>query len=442
MDKTFIISRSNFSRFQRLGRELLWVGLGQFMTALGVIVGIRLLTEVLPPNIYGEVALGMTIVMLFIQVLLSPIAKASSRFFNPAQEVKQLPALLHGIRKMLIYVTVLLLVITNVGFFLGLLIYGYSQWLWLVLAAFIFALLSGYNLILDGIQNAARQRLIVAWHQGLASWLRFLSAVGLIGIIGSFSYVAMCGYVLASLVVLGSQLWFFNRKIMVLSFDKSTVIASDIKNWNKRMFSYAWPIATWSIFIWAQVASERWVLQIFTSTHEVGLYTVLYQLGYYPIPLLSGIMLQFVLPILFKRAGDGSDQARIEHTHVLISRIAVVGICITFTGILISFWLHELIFSLLVAPEYRTVSYLLPLMVLSSGFFSVGEIISQKMMTSNKTRDLIVPKIAIALLGIVLNFMGAKWFGLIGVVGASVCLSFLYFVWIILLARMRSQCSS
>ena len=40
---------------------------------------------------------------------------------------------------------------------------------WFCLAALGLALGSGYNAILDGIQNASRQRAAVAWHQTMGS---------------------------------------------------------------------------------------------------------------------------------------------------------------------------------------------------------------------------------------------------------------------------------
>ena len=41
-----------------------------------------------------------------------------------------------------------------------------------LIAATVFALISGLNGVLSGLQNAARQREVVAWHRALEQWLR------------------------------------------------------------------------------------------------------------------------------------------------------------------------------------------------------------------------------------------------------------------------------
>src|SRR5439155_11689793 len=121
----------------------------------------------------GELALGMTVAALTQQVVLGPVSGALLRFFAPAAEAGQLNAYLKGARHLLIGATFLLL---GLGTLLGLALWrnGQVKWLGLMTAAFSFSLFSGYNSAMDGVQNAARQRAVVAWHQGLGQWLRFL----------------------------------------------------------------------------------------------------------------------------------------------------------------------------------------------------------------------------------------------------------------------------
>jgi O-antigen/teichoic acid export membrane protein len=249
----------------------------------------------------------------------------------------------------------------------------------------------------------------------------------------------MFGYALASAIVLGSQVWFFRRQILSRSPAQSTIGSSDFQNWTKQMRNYAWPFATWGLFTWAQMASDRWALQIFTTTSDVGMYAVLYQLGYYPITFLSGIMMQLVSPILFYRAGDGTDSTRIKQIHHQIAFLTAFSIGLAFAGTIAALILHEWFFGLLVAPEYLEVSWLLPWMVLAGGIFASGQLAVLSLLSGTKTRNLVSPKMVTALLGIILNLVGAKWFGLRGVVGANVTFSMAYLIWIIYLVRNTSN---
>lgn len=421
--------------FHRVGREFFWVGLGQVTAALGVVVGVRLLTTALPPAAYGELTLGMTVATLAQQTVMSPIASASLRFLASAQEANQLRAYLQGVRRLLIQATVLLLVFAAL-LNLGLWVTGHTEWLALAVLAILFALLSGYSAALDGMQNAARQRVVVAWHDGLTLWLRFSMAVALISLLGAFSRVAMLGYALASAVVLASQLWFFRRRILLSGAAQPDRTPDDVQAWMRQMYPYAWPFATWGLFTWAQVASERWALQAFTTTSAVGMYAVLYQLGYYPITFLSGLLAQFVAPVLFGRAGDGSDPGRLQQLRYLNKRLVVAVLLLTLLATALALWLHSQIFALVVAPEYGKVSALLPWVVLAGGLFASGQMAVLPRLSGTDTRNLIAPKIVTAVLGIAFNFVGAYWWNVQGVVLAGLAFSSAYFLWVALFGKV------
>jgi O-antigen/teichoic acid export membrane protein len=433
--RTEWFSQFTSRRFQRLGREFLWIGSGQAAATLGALVGVRLLTGMLSPELYGELALGMTLVILVSQVVLGPLGGAVLRFFAPASEAHEMANFLAALRRLLGKATGVVLLLA-VATCLMLLLTGQSNWLWLGIAAFGFALVSGYNCTLDGMQNAMRQRPIVAWHQALASWARFLAAAMMVLWLGATSAVAMLGYVLAGLLVLYSQWWFFRRSVR-----PTTKLISNgarlPRRWETQMFAYAWPFAIWGTFTWAQMASDRWALQIFASIHEVGLYTVLYQLGYYPITLLTGLMVQLVAPVFFQRAGDASDPSRIRQVHDLNNWLTIVALLLTGIAALLAYTLHGRIFAWLVAPEYRAISWLLPGMVLAGGLFAAGQIAVIYLLSGTKTRSLIAPKIVTSVVGVLMNMVGAAWFGIWGVVVGSIITSGVYLIWILYLVRIR-----
>src|SRR5439155_23990103 len=132
--------------------------------------------------------------------------------------------------------------------------------------AVLLSLLSGYSAALDGMQNAARQRVVVAWHDGVTIWLRFLIAVALVAVLGRSSAAAMLGYAVASALVLASQGLFFRSKILSFRPDTEYATRDAMLSWERRMQSYAWPYSTWGLFTWLQMNSDRWGLQVFRTT--------------------------------------------------------------------------------------------------------------------------------------------------------------------------------
>src|SRR4029077_5096923 len=87
---------------------------------------------------------------------------------------------------------VLLAISTALG--LGLCISGHRLLLPGLEAAFAFAWVSSASSMLDGIQNAARQRAIVALHQGIGSWLRLALVIVVAKLYGASSSGVLWGY--------------------------------------------------------------------------------------------------------------------------------------------------------------------------------------------------------------------------------------------------------
>lgn len=202
----------NFARFMRLAKEGGWIVLGQVVTVAGSLALVRVLTEHLSPTEYGELALALTIAGLLNQVIFGGMTNGISRYYAIAAESSDLHAYLHDARSLLAYGTLAAIVIG--GFLLiGLQWLGYPQWLGLTAAALVFSMLSGYNSAIGGIQNAARQRTIMAFHGGLNAWLKILIAVAVMRGLGMSSTAVVIGYAITALLVTLSQLVFLRRSI-------------------------------------------------------------------------------------------------------------------------------------------------------------------------------------------------------------------------------------
>lgn len=420
-------------RFQRLFKEGSWIVIGQVAAVLGALFGVRLITELLDPAAYGELALGMTMATLVNQTILGPIGNGVTRFYAPAVEQNAGGGYFKAARQLLLLATglIVLLIFLVVA---ALVAIGRNDWIAITIAAFSLAILQGHNSILNGIQNAARQRSIVALHQGIDSWIRFLIAAGLMLWLGATSAVAMSGYALSSILVLGSQFVFFRSRI-----HKNFIATNKSNEWRDHIWQYSWPFATWGIFTWLQIASDRWALELFSTTHNVGYYAVLFQLGYYPISMATSMASQFLAPIFFQRVGDARDSKRNANVGNLGWRLTLLALSMTSVAFVLALLFHKQIFQLLVAKEYAQASSLLPWIVLAGGIFAAGQTISLNLMSQLKTRSMISVKIITASIGILLNFAGAYFFGIEGVVFASILFSFLYFCWMAAIAKRSQQ---
>jgi O-antigen/teichoic acid export membrane protein len=164
---------------------------------------------------------------------------------------------------------------------------------------------------------------------------------------------------------------------------------------------------------------------------------VLLQLGYAPMAMAAGMAMQFLTPIFYQRAGDASDSQRNDNVSKVSWRLTGLTLALTCLVCLLAVLLHKQIFEILVAKEYMSVSYLLPWVMLASGIFAAGQTIGLNLLTRMKTRLMMKVTIVTSTLGILLNFIGAYWFGITGVVFSSVVFSICYAVWLAMLSRTR-----
>ena len=416
------------SKIKRLGKEAFWVGAGQVLAVAGSLVGIRVLTHLLPPAIFGEVALAMTAATLMQQILLGPCGNALMRYFAPAREDGRIDSFFQAGFRLFGEAALGVLLITALTMFL-LWATGTTKWIGAVGAASLFSLLSGYNSALDGIQNAARQRVIVAWHQGLGQWTRFAAVLPIVYLFGRSSAAALFGYCLGAAIVAASQTLMLHRSIPIHRSDVTFTLAADSQKILKQMRAYAWPFAVWGIFGWVQFSSDRWALQIGSTPSDVGFYAVLYQLGFGPTMLLSNVLVQLVAPILFQRVGAGSDRKSVRQTLQLNLRLFYLSLVVTVFGTIAMFVFHSQIFLLLAAPIYSKASPLLPWVGLSAGLFASAQIATLSLLTERNSRALLRPKIVVALLAACLYLTMVWHYRITGVVFAGLVASLVYVVW-------------
>lgn len=419
------MSKLDLPRYRRLAKEGSWIVAGQIATVLGALVLVRVLTEHLDPAEYGQLALGLTVAGLVNQVVLGGISAGISRFYSIAAEKQDLHDYLRDSRRLLGYAT---LAVVAIGLVLmsGLLWLGYSNWMGLAAAALVFSVFSGFNSTLSGIQNAARQRAIVAFHGGLEAWLKILLAVGVMFWLGTSSTSVVIAYSCSSLLVTVSQLYFLRRTIL----PQQTEGTRDAR-FLRQMWAYSWPFSVWGVFSWAQQASSRWAIELFGTTHDVGLFQVLSQVGFVPIQIITSLTLQLIAPILFSRSGDATSSERNKNVKRFVKNLASFGLFFTFCAALIAWLFHREIFRLLVAEDYHNVSYLMPWVILAGGLLGIAQIFGTQIFSELRTKEVMSAGVITGLIGTVCNIILIYLFNIYGAV-ASLCVYAainLYWLW-------------
>jgi O-antigen/teichoic acid export membrane protein len=381
---------------------------------------------------YGELALGLTIASLVNAAVMGVVSNSVVRFYPIAIEKKDFYGYRHAVRRLIFYAT---LVTLAVGFLSisGLFLLGIRHWTGLVIVSIAFSLLNSCNSAFNSIQNAARQRIIVAFHGALDAWLKIGLSVAMIYWLGNSGTAALIGFSSSIALILFSQLFFLRR---IIPKDSARIIRDD--QWLRKMWAYSFPFATWGLILGVQQSSTRWALEMFESTEAVGLYSVLSQLGYVPLQIITGMVMSFLMPILFARYGDGTSFVRNNDVNKLINKIVILGFVLTFLGVFVTAVLHSYIFQLLVNESYFSISHFLPWVVFSGGIFSIASICASKLLGVMMPNELIPVHIGSSIIGIVAAIVGIYYFSLAGAVASMVIHSISYLLWVVYRLRIVS----
>lgn len=403
-----------FSRWLSMGRESLWVAVGQGSAALAGVVGIRLLAERMSPEDYGRLALAMTFASLAQHVAISPICGAVVRHYSAALEADRLGAF-RGVTRKLIERSIAIQIV--IGIIAGVLLYGcgLGNWALLAVAATAFSVTATLAEVLRAIPVAARLRPRAALHLAAGHWGRVILAALLVT--GSVvpAAAALGGYAAASLLMALSLSWYWarDRRSPLWQLGGTSKAQEELRS---QLVLYLVPIATCGVFLWVQAAAPRWALKAFCGDAAVGQYAALFQLGWYPVMLFGMLCMELSSPWLFRMAGDGSDAQRLARSARWNTRLVAVVIACSLIGTGLAWLSYDWVFALIAQASYQVAAPLLPLMVLAAGLHTAAETQSLRLWTAMRTRSLLAPKIWTAAATVLLSSAGAMLAGMQGVV--------------------------
>lgn len=408
---------SRWQGIKRLGTEAGWVFAGQLLSVIGTLVGVRVLTEYLSPSVYGTLGLSLTISALFTEVIIGGLVGAFTRFYSIAAKADDVRGYVSGVRTLLMVavgIAISMLLLISPLFILG--FEGLTLQTGVVLT--VFAALFGSNAALKAVLNGARRRKLVALNSVVDAWLKIGLAVLAIHWFGSSATSVLVAYATSLALVIVHQVYCVNR----LTKGSGPI---GHRSWTKEMFAFAWPASLWGVFTWAQLVVDRWSLQTFYSTVEVGLYSVVLQLGYFPMTLLLGMLGTFLTPILFEKTNANPKQ--IDETQDMVwGRIFWGGIFVSLFAASAAWGLRDVVFAIFTATEFRTMSAYLPVMVLAGGIFGTAGLLQVRLMSHMKMIQLAKIMISTALVGILMTLLLTAIWGMSGAIAAKLFFSVIY----------------
>ncbi|MDX1915696.1 MAG: oligosaccharide flippase family protein [Methylophilus sp.] len=426
------------SKLTSIKGELAWVLAGQGFALFGSLVGVKLLTNVMSQAAYGQLALGISIAGLMNMFLFGPLGQIILRYYSVSGERGEHAAYSMLLRELHGQLVLVVAVIGCVVVMIMQLTIG-IEWAYLTAIAIFFGVVSGLLGSLQALFSAARERKLAALSQSADVWLRFLLAFLLVFMVNRNGFWALAGYSLGSLLVLLFQLRYMHDIMPYIKNGKS-VGAEAFTRYRSEFWRYGTPFVAFAGFAVISQYADRWLLQGLAGAEQVGIYAVLYQIASAPITLLSGVVNQLVIPVVFTRAGALTHKSQIEHSRHLLKVVQLIMAVAFGVAVLIAaFWGKPLIVWI-TNESYGLHADILWLLVFGLAMFHLAQFMAAEGLSRNNSKLYFLPKLAQCLTLVIAGVFLTVTYGIWGMAVAFVISSFIHLFLITLLnAQVRNN---
>ncbi|MDD2734700.1 MAG: oligosaccharide flippase family protein [Desulfuromonadaceae bacterium] len=424
------------NQFTKLKAELGWILLGQALGFVGGFIGIKVLTNLMGPNGYGQLALGLSIAGVLTTYVYGPIANVVARYFAVYRERSALAVYFTVLRRWHFRLAVgLSLLAVVIAGFAG--IWVNLEWALLVLFSALFGISSGINSSYLSMQSAIRQRKIVALHQGFDVWLRIGISIALLWLFSNSGYVVLLGYLCGTLLITVSQHWFAMKNDDIRQYWHSESLKEELLNDGRREFvAYATPFVFFAGFAIVSLYADRWIIQVVGGASMVGVYAAIFQIASSPVNLLFSLINQLMVPIVFERAGAMSSQVQVRESAALLRQTVLASASASFLIITGAFFFSDPIMRIFTNRLYAASHNVLWIVVLGLVLYNIGQIFCLKGMYSNQPNVYFWPKGVQALTLLIFGYLFAWHYGLVGMAWA-LCFSSTLYVMAVLIVNNR-----
>lgn len=393
-------------RRENLLSDGIWVATTQALAAVGQLLGIRLLTETLPPDVFGITNLLIGVVALLSSGIANPTMQAMLRYYPEYHHTGQ-GGLVRSVARHQLSRLLLWLVPVIAGAVVAAMWFGWATTIQLVLIALLvivdMARMQGMALL-----NAVRSHRVYGYWSLLEAWCRPLAAFSLVQYFGVSVEAVLSGFLLASLLV-----WFVMRRNLPVEEHMGTSHQA-ISELAKHVWKYTLPLLPLGLIGWVTGMADRYLIATWLTPADVGLYVAIYALASRPM-LMLGSIVETTLRPAYQQALAKND---IGEANGYLKRWFLLLAAGCSMAIFIALLAHEYIAALLLGEAYRGVSYFLPWIVAGYSLLVISHITTRICYAHGNTDYVLQIEILGAISAVVLGYFLIASYGLMGAVYA------------------------
>lgn len=393
----------------------------KFIPAIIGLITIPVITHWLSPGEYGRYTLTLTAISFASALSVSWISSSTIRYFPIYEANKEINKL---------YLIILRLLVASI-IIVSFLFFGiYSLYkkdindslnlpLFIGMGAFI--VLSFYE-VLFGVLKAARK---AGWYSFFSIWHKvasFLFGIGLVVVFNMGADGLIFGIALSGLLAL-PFLW--KISIGKLLKNKTSIKFHEVRE----IIKYGIPAMIINIFTVVLSLSDRYVLNLFSNSYDVGVYSANYDIAERSIFAVNSLFLLAGTPIGFNIWENQGMAASKKYSEQITRYYFLFG----FPIVIILSILAGSVVSILIAHEYYEGYKIIPLVVMGAFLAGVAQRFTIGLVFYKKTNYLMYCYLGSGLLNLFLNFLLVPQFGYFAAaVNTFISYAFLLFLTIII----------
>ncbi|WP_229427869.1 lipopolysaccharide biosynthesis protein [Methylomonas albis] len=360
----------------KLFGEAFWALFGQAASALALLLGTRLLTELVNPVVYGQVALLNGFVALGVAVFSYPFICAGMRIVPECESVGERSALHAAVAGLTLQTTMLAVGLLMLGGFA----YGYfadGNSMLFLLAGVLLAMTVQRELGIQLAIGERKQRLASLW-QTSDSVLRPALAIALVWWLGGNPEWVLLGYIAASL--LSNLVWIFVKRRSAMRIQ-----ATVSRSFRHEVWVYALPLIPMEIIFWINGLGDRYVIGYMLTAADVGLYAATYMIVNEAFNRSAMVLLRTFQPAYFQAFSAQQLQKAFSILWVWIASVAALGAL----GLLLLLLTKDWVASVVLAKSYHAAVDLMLAMALGCALHALGTAVAQPLLAHKRTKTLL-----------------------------------------------------
>lgn len=378
-------------------KDLLLYLPSQIVPAIVGLIAIPIITRLFSPEEYGNYILVMATVSVLV-IIVGWLPASIIRFYPTCERDGRIREL-YGAIAIWFFVTVALLVIIYVGVIRAVHAYMGIQLYYLMLIGVLIFVLRAVFLVSASFLRAKRQ---VGLYASLFSGYYVASfAIG-IALVIYFGYGVeglLWGHIISLIVMVPLLL-----KVALVKFSWGGGSSSTL---TKEIARYGFPLILGVLAAWVLTFSDRYILELFRGTYEVGIYSASYLISERSIYLLSYLFVLASGPLameVWEKEGEAKSRefvTRVTRYYLIICLPAVIGLS----------FLAKPIIMIFTASEYHQGFHIVYLIAFGVFFLGLQNSFYTGLMFYKQTKLIMMNVMAAVLLNVVLNFLLVPRYG-------------------------------